>query len=80
MSTNLQCLVFGLIGAILIMMVEMFLFIFRSIQMEHAYERPVSLEQLAAAKQRTGSLNPNPTKMTTHIGVDDRPLVHKKTD
>lgn len=52
------CLGLGLAGAIVIMIIEMFLFIFRSIQIEHAYERPASELKQETAKSRSGALNP----------------------
>jgi hypothetical protein len=49
-------MIFGLIGAVFIMLVEMSLFIIRAIKMESAYERVPTTSAEAIAQLRSGSL------------------------
>jgi hypothetical protein len=55
-DSHTTCLIFGLVGAVVIMIVEMLLFIIRAAKMEHIYEGKITKETEILAQIRSSSL------------------------
>ena len=68
-----QCLTYGVIGAIVIMILEMILFISRAVRMEQSFEQAPTGSKLYQAQKRSGSLLTAPAPNVSGV-------VHAKLD